>query len=71
MLNDDVIFYIKSFLIKCDSCNRYNYALPVKTRMCCHCRKNICEKCEMMFDYTEYQVRMLYCMNCHQSLFSS
>lgn len=71
MLNDDVIAYIKTFLIKCNQCDKYNCALAYNKRICCYCRKYVCDQCVMIADYTEYQVRMLYCMNCHQSLFSS
>jgi len=71
MLNDDVVLYIKSFLVQCEACKTYNCTLHMRT--CCHCRKSICKKCEkeeMIVDYTEYEVRMAYCVRCHQSLFT-
>ena len=71
MLNDDLISYIETFLIKCSSCDKYNCAPSWNKRICCYCRKHICDQCEMIIDYTEYETRMWYCVPCHQFLFSA
>lgn len=71
MLNEDLILYIESYLIQCNSCSKLNQTSVKNQRICCYCRKYICEQCDMILDYTEYETRMWYCVPCHQFLFSA
>lgn len=67
MLDLDTISYIKSFLKSCYKCEKYH--IYINNRYCCICKNYVCVECNMIMDYSEYEVRMLYCMPCHKMIF--
>ena len=67
MFDDYVLRFIKSFLKKCDICDKNDVLNSI--RFCCYCNKYNCNSCKMVRDYTPYETTDLYCEKCHKELF--
>lgn len=70
MLNVDIMNHTISFMRLCDKCNRYNILKKhTENRFCTICRKYCCIECNMVRDYTIYEITGLYCIECHSAHF--
>lgn len=68
MIDEYLLRYILEYLRECNKCNKLT--LNNYSRICILCKDFCCENCEMIRDYTEYEVTGLYCYNCHTQNFT-
>ena len=70
MLNDDVIRHIKTYLIKCDKCKRYN--ILDKENKCFRCHAIYCPSCSInIFKiFVKKNLHTAYCEICFLEAFN-
>ncbi len=66
MFDDHVIRYIKSYLVKCSVCNKYDTFI-FASNACLTCKKKFCLLCStncLIRNYNEYETTSNYCIDC-------
>ena len=66
MFDNHVIKHIKSYLVKCNNCNKYDTFI-FELNACITCKKRFCILCSkncLIRNYNEYETTSNYCLDC-------
>ncbi len=67
ILPDEIVQYIKTFLVKCENCNKF-FDIN-SSNQCTSCKISWCDSCKRKTNFIGYSYYKLYIMTCKKCVF--